>query len=48
MELALQVDLKLAKDIANMPEETELQRQLWLNISKYTTPTKYNTALLIT
>ncbi|XP_075973886.1 vacuolar protein sorting-associated protein 18 dor isoform X2 [Anticarsia gemmatalis] len=34
VELALQVDLQLAKNIAGMPEDTELQRQLWLNIAE--------------
>lgn len=36
VELALQVDkLQLAKDIANAPEDSELQRQLWLNIAEH-------------
>ncbi|XP_063825153.1 vacuolar protein sorting-associated protein 18 homolog isoform X1 [Ostrinia nubilalis] len=35
VELALQVDLTLAKSVANMPEEMEMQRQLWLNIAEH-------------
>lgn len=31
-ELALEVDLALAKSVANMPEDESLQRQLWLSI----------------
>lgn len=34
VELALQVDLNLAKSVANMPDEPEMQRQMWLNIGK--------------
>ncbi|KAF9418516.1 hypothetical protein HW555_004665 [Spodoptera exigua] len=34
VELALQVSLTLAKSIADMPEQTELRRQLWLNIAE--------------
>ncbi|KAM3959218.1 vacuolar protein sorting-associated protein 18 dor [Aphomia sociella] len=35
VELALQVNLNLAKNIANLPEEIEMQRQLWLNIAEH-------------
>ncbi|CAH0579479.1 unnamed protein product [Chrysodeixis includens] len=34
VELALQVNIGLAKSIAAMPESEELQRQLWLNIAE--------------
>ncbi|PZC82245.1 hypothetical protein B5X24_HaOG210801 [Helicoverpa armigera] len=34
VELALQVSLTLAKSIADMPDQTELRRQLWLNIAE--------------
>ncbi|CAH0397716.1 unnamed protein product [Chilo suppressalis] len=35
VELALQVDLALAKTIADMPQDTETQRQMWLNIAEH-------------
>lgn len=34
LELALPVDLALAKDVASQPDRTETQRQLWLSIGK--------------
>ncbi|KAJ8728370.1 hypothetical protein PYW08_016755 [Mythimna loreyi] len=34
VELALQVSLTLAKSIADMPDQIELRRQLWLNIAE--------------
>lgn len=35
VELALDVDLALAKTVANQPDQTEMQRQLWLTIGQY-------------
>ncbi|KAG6452127.1 hypothetical protein O3G_MSEX007477 [Manduca sexta] len=35
VELALQVDVALAKSVANMPEDDEMQKQLWLNIAEH-------------
>lgn len=34
VELALQVDLGLAKSVASLPDSDETQRQLWLSIGK--------------
>ncbi|XP_053608142.1 vacuolar protein sorting-associated protein 18 homolog isoform X2 [Plodia interpunctella] len=34
VSLALQVSLPLAKSIANMPDDVQLQRSLWLNIAE--------------
>lgn len=33
-ELALEVDLSLAKSLADMPDDISLQRRLWLGIGK--------------
>ncbi|XP_052749973.1 vacuolar protein sorting-associated protein 18 homolog isoform X2 [Galleria mellonella] len=35
VELALEVNLNLAKSIANLPEEVEMQRKMWLNIAEH-------------
>lgn len=33
-ELALEVDLSLAKSLADMPDDISLQRRLWLGVGK--------------
>ncbi|XP_059051527.1 vacuolar protein sorting-associated protein 18 homolog isoform X2 [Achroia grisella] len=35
VELALEVNLNLAKSIANLPDDEEMQRQMWLNIAEH-------------
>ncbi|CAG4937283.1 unnamed protein product [Parnassius apollo] len=35
VELALDVDVSLAKSVASLPEETEMQRRLWLSIAEH-------------
>ncbi|CAH2037062.1 unnamed protein product, partial [Iphiclides podalirius] len=35
VELALDVDVSLAKSVASLPEETEMQRRLWLTIAEH-------------
>ncbi|CCI41742.1 unnamed protein product [Albugo candida] len=36
VEKALQVDVKIAKEMANMPEDEELRKKLWTLIAKHT------------
>lgn len=35
VELALTLSLELAKQIADMPEDQQLRKKLWLKIGKY-------------